>query len=75
MSEIMIMCPVKKRPIPTGLTTNSVIFESLPDINMPIRCPSCGRQHVWSRRKAWVAKSDSSPAGRRSDLHVNEYAA
>ena len=75
MSEIMIMCPVKKRPIPTGLTTNSVIFDSLPDLNMPIRCPSCGRQHVWSRRKAWVAKSDSSPAGRRSDLHVNESAA
>jgi hypothetical protein len=49
--EIMIMCPVKKRPIPTGLTTNSVIFESLPDINVPIRCPSCGRQHVWSRGK------------------------
>src|SRR5215475_3856684 len=56
----MIMCPAKKRPIPTGLTTKSVIFESLPDINMPIRCPGCGRHHVWSRKRAWVATSDLS---------------
>ena len=60
MSEIMTMCSVTNRSIPTGLTTNSVIFESLPDINLPIRCPRCGRQHVWSRRKAWVARSEPS---------------
>jgi hypothetical protein len=53
MSEIMTMCPVTNRPIPTGL-------ESLPDINLPSRCPRCGRQHVWSKRKAWVATSDLS---------------
>ena len=29
MSEIMIMCPVKKRPILTGLTTNSVYSKAL----------------------------------------------
>jgi hypothetical protein len=56
MSEIMTMCPVTGRSIPTGLTTNSVIFESLPEINLPIRCPRCGRQHVWSKSKAWVAR-------------------
>jgi hypothetical protein len=60
MSEIMTMCPVTNRPISTGLATNSVIFESLPDINLPSRCPRCGRQHVWSKRKAWVATSDLS---------------
>src|SRR5262249_11323794 len=29
MSEIMTKCPVTNRSIPTGLATNSVIFESL----------------------------------------------
>src|SRR5436190_24318888 len=42
----MINCPFLARPVPTGLTTEAVVFASLfPDINIPLECPACKKIH------------------------------
>jgi hypothetical protein len=38
-----------------GLTTDTVIFESLPPIALPLRCPACGQMHRWKPEDAWAA--------------------
>jgi hypothetical protein len=55
MSDILIYCPVTGQPVPTGLDTETVIFESLPNVEIPVKCPSCGEIHHWRPRDAWVA--------------------
>ena len=37
MSDILIYCPVTGQPVPTGLDTETVIFESLPNVEIPVR--------------------------------------
>jgi hypothetical protein len=54
MPDILIRCPVMGEPVPTGLDTETVIFESLPSIALPVECPSCGRAHHWRPTDAWV---------------------
>jgi hypothetical protein len=66
MSEIMTRCPVTGEAVSTGLTTHSVIFESIPDVDTPMNCPVCGRQHFWSQRSAWVKGLCDRSADRRT---------
>jgi hypothetical protein len=47
MPNVMINCPILKVAVPTGLDTETVVFESLPSIELPFKCPSCGRTHQW----------------------------
>lgn len=58
MARIMIMCPTIRKPVPTGLRTDMVIFESLPDVAMPVSCQECDAQHLWRPRDAWVNLAD-----------------
>ena len=55
MGRIMTMCPTTQRAIPTGLRTNMVVFETLPDVAVPVSCSECGEQHQWRPSRAWVA--------------------
>jgi hypothetical protein len=57
MADVLIKCPVTKKPVSTGLTTEHVKFESLPDdlTLMLERCPSCLKVHKWEPKEAWVA--------------------
>lgn len=55
MGDILIRCPRTRRPVRTGLTTDTVIFESLLPIALPLRCPACGQVHRWKPVDAWVA--------------------
>jgi hypothetical protein len=50
MPDILIHCPITGRVVPTGLATETVIFETLPDIAIPLNCPRCGQTHFWNRR-------------------------
>jgi hypothetical protein len=53
--KIMIRCPVLGRAVPTGLTTEQVVFDSLlPDLEIPMRCPACLKFHKWEPKDAWV---------------------
>jgi len=55
VSDIVITCPQTKRPVPTGLTTDIVILETLPDVRVPLVCRACGQTHRWKSNDAWVA--------------------
>ena len=55
MANIMTSCPTLKVPVKTGLTTETIVFESLsPSIEVPFRCPACREVHRWTRKDAWV---------------------
>ena len=58
MPDIMVRCPTLGRAVPTGLTTEAVKFESIPDIAMPFRCAACLKMHEWRPYSAWVDKVD-----------------
>jgi len=39
MPDIMVRCPTVGAAVPTGVTTEVVKFESIPDIAIPFCCP------------------------------------
>ena len=39
--DIDIRCPTTGQPVPTGLHTGTVVFDTLPKIEMRMRCPAC----------------------------------
>jgi hypothetical protein len=52
----MIRCPIVGTAVPTGLTTETIKFESLSGVTVPLQCPACGKLHKWEHRDAWVEK-------------------
>ena len=56
MSNIFINCPTTGIPVPTGLTTNSVVFHSLPPVAVPLCCAACGKMHKWKPQDAWIGR-------------------
>jgi hypothetical protein len=57
MSDILIRCPVAGIPVQTGLSTETIVFKSLPNTAFQLRCPRCKKMHQWKPQDAWVAKS------------------
>jgi len=55
MSAIMIRCPVRNKDVATGLDTDTIVFETLPSVTIPMRCPACRQIHEWKPLDAWVA--------------------
>jgi len=55
VSDIVIRCPQTKRPVPTGLTTDMVVLETLPNVRVPLRCRVCGQIHRWTPNDVWAA--------------------
>jgi hypothetical protein len=39
--DIFIRCPTTGQPVPTGLHTGTVVFDTLPKIEMRTHCPAC----------------------------------
>ena len=62
MPNILILCPVRAEPVQTGLDTETVNFETLPPLAMPLHCPACGQTHYWQPAGAWVNKPNSPGA-------------
>ena len=56
MPDIMVRCPTLGTGVPTGLTTEAVKFESIPDIAILFRCSGCLKMHQWRPITAWVDK-------------------
>jgi hypothetical protein len=56
MPDIMVRCPTVGAAVPTGVTTEVVKFEYIPDIAIPFRCPACLKTHKWRPIMAWVHK-------------------
>ena len=61
MSDIMIKCPVFGRAVPTGITTDMIILETL-TFELSTHCPACRRAHKWKRRDAWVDDQEHRPS-------------
>ena len=55
VSDIVIRCPQTKRPVPTGLTTDMIVLETLPNVGVPLPCRACGQIHRWTPNDAWAA--------------------
>ena len=61
MAEIMIKCPVTNHAISTGIEVASdADFNSLLNVAYHIACPSCGGNHTWYMRDAWIADQAKS---------------
>jgi hypothetical protein len=55
--DIFIRCPNTGQPVPTGLHTGTVVFATLPKIDMRMHCPACRKYHWWDCTRAWVIES------------------
>lgn len=61
MYDVMIHCLRSGRLVPTGVRTDEVSFESLPDVPSLLKpCPACDSSHVWSKRSAMLMKSEQA---------------
>jgi hypothetical protein len=60
LANIFINCPITGVPVTTGLTTNWVVFHSLPSVAIPLRCRACGQMHRWKPRDAWIGHAAQS---------------
>ena len=54
MPDILIRCPIYGKPVKTGLSTETIMFESLSDVEVPLNCPACRKIHKWSQKDAWI---------------------
>jgi hypothetical protein len=64
MPDIMIRCPLEAVTVSTGISTDTVQFESLPDCAVPLHCPACHKTHYWRPGDAWVFGSTPAPPAR-----------
>ena len=61
MPKIMIRCPIVGRAVPTGLTTEMIVFDSIDaNLEIPLNCPACLKIHKWQPREAWIDKADAT---------------
>jgi hypothetical protein len=56
MPDILIKCPIFNSPVPTGLTTEMIILDTL-EFELPMHCPACRKTHKWKRADAWVKRT------------------
>ena len=57
MGIVMIRCPTSGQPISTGIETDTDSFTRFPDVASNANCSSCGLQHMWWKREAWIAET------------------
>ena len=55
MSSVMIRCPVTGRAVSTAIETEPSVFRRLPEVPGHMRCPACGKDHVWTISSAWLS--------------------
>jgi hypothetical protein len=60
MADIMISCPIFGKAVPTGITTEMIILNTL-DFSLTTQCPACRKIHKWTRSDAWIAKERQGP--------------
>jgi hypothetical protein len=61
MYDVMIHCLHTGRLVPTGVKTDEVSFEKLPEVPATLNvCPACGSSHVWSRKSAMLKREKAA---------------
>jgi hypothetical protein len=56
MPDILMRCSETGKPVETGLDTETVVFETLPNVALPVKCPHCRQVHFWKPTEAWLAR-------------------
>jgi len=64
MADIWISCPLFGKAVPTGITTDVIILDTL-DFELTMHCPACRKIHRWTRRDAWVYDEGRRPSQER----------
>jgi len=59
MADILINCTVFGVVVPTGITTEMIILDTL-DFELAMYCPACRQVHKWKRVDAWVDRGGVS---------------
>ena len=59
MPNIVIRCPSTRAIVSTGISTTTIIFDTLPNIAVPLQCPACNAIHNWKPKDAWVLSGAS----------------
>jgi endogenous inhibitor of DNA gyrase (YacG/DUF329 family) len=54
MGTVMIKCPTTGKAISTGMGADKASFESSNFSQNGVKCPACGKTHVWDKKDAWV---------------------
>ena len=54
MGPVMIRCPETGRAIPTGFRARREDFGRTPVFMARTYCHSCGKDHEWFAKEAWV---------------------
>ena len=62
--RVTITCPNTGREISTGIETDAITFENLPDVLNRTHCPVCGLEHLWWKREAHLDGSSARAASR-----------
>jgi hypothetical protein len=64
----MIRCPIIGMAVPTGLSTETVVFDTIdPKLEMPLRCPACLKIHKWKPKDAWIDNPNAPAVKREAD--------
>jgi hypothetical protein len=53
MADIMIRCAIFGTAVPTGITTEMIILDTL-TFEFSTQCPACRKIHKWKREDAWI---------------------
>lgn len=53
--HLVVECPETGRAVRTGWVIDALgAFDTLPSVPQALRCPHCGREHLWSKLDAWL---------------------
>ncbi|HEX7758493.1 MAG TPA: hypothetical protein VF459_03260 [Caulobacteraceae bacterium] len=53
MARVLIKCPLRERPTPTGYWMNATQFAAA-GARYAFRCGACNEIHHWERADAWL---------------------
>jgi hypothetical protein len=73
MGTLWVKCPATGRIASTGIVTDWVSFDKLPDRPKYTRCPGCGMHHEWLKGDAWL--SDAADGSEKSGVAAQRFGA
>lgn len=56
MPNVMIVCPVTKKDVATGLNMDEQSFKSSTLSENSFNCPLCNKTHTWDKKDAFLKK-------------------
>lgn len=54
MARIFVTCPETNMPVYTGIAMDESSYESADFENETVKCPHCGKVHMWQKEDAYL---------------------